>query len=222
LDIACGTGRLTFPLARYFAEVFAVDQEREMIDEGKRISSELNIGNIKWLTRKAEELDLSPESFQLITIGDAFHRFDQLRVLQTTFAMLARGGSLALVYSNPITKGETNWQIALREVLLTWNSVAKKNAQAGNDSQFGEFTLRAFGFEKTFSREYEETIEVTAEEIIGYLYSMSLYSKNVIGKNYRDFENRVTETLLKVNGENRFAFPFRCGYYVGKKGTGAL
>src|SRR5262245_28129342 len=31
-DIGCGPGRLTLPLAKYFREVWGVDQEPEMID----------------------------------------------------------------------------------------------------------------------------------------------------------------------------------------------
>ena len=34
LDIACGPGRLSIPLAKYFNEVVAVDLEDEMIFEG--------------------------------------------------------------------------------------------------------------------------------------------------------------------------------------------
>jgi tRNA/tmRNA/rRNA uracil-C5-methylase (TrmA/RlmC/RlmD family) len=35
LDLACGTGQIAFPLARWFAEVWAVDQEQESVAYGR-------------------------------------------------------------------------------------------------------------------------------------------------------------------------------------------
>ena len=32
LDLACGTGQLAFPLRRWFSEVWAVDQEPDMVE----------------------------------------------------------------------------------------------------------------------------------------------------------------------------------------------
>jgi len=36
LDLACGPGRLAIPLSKYFKEVYAIDWEKEMINEGKK------------------------------------------------------------------------------------------------------------------------------------------------------------------------------------------
>ena len=42
LDLACGTGQITFAVSRQFAEVWAVDQEVDMIDvvRGKKPASQ--------------------------------------------------------------------------------------------------------------------------------------------------------------------------------------
>ena len=76
LDLACGPGRVALPLAQNFAEVLAIDQEPEMIEVGKEEAKRRGTENIQWKVGRAEELELSNGSIELITIGEAFHRLD--------------------------------------------------------------------------------------------------------------------------------------------------
>ena len=78
--------------------------------------------------------------------------------------------------------------------------------------------LKETGFIGIFSDTYSEMIILSIEEIIGYLYSMSVYTKNVIGEKYVIFENCIKEKLIKIKPENRFEFNYKCGYFLGKKG----
>src|SRR6478735_5327699 len=56
LDLACGTGQIAFALAADFAEVWAVDQEAEMIDFGERKAQRLGVTNIRWIAAAAEDV----------------------------------------------------------------------------------------------------------------------------------------------------------------------
>jgi len=215
LDLACGPGRLSIPLSKYFKEVYAVDWEKEMIDEGERISNELCIENIKWICGKAEELTVKPNSIKLITIGDAFHRMDQLKILQDSHKMLEKGGYLALIYSGTIDNGESEWQKELRKVISPWKKV---NIQSNNNlKQPWDLFLQETDYINVTFREFEEVISVNLETIIGYLYSMSVYTKNIIGEKYQLFENEIREKLLKIEPKDNFDFNFKCGYYIGEK-----
>jgi len=218
LDLACGPGRLTIPLSKYFKEVYAVDWEQEMIEEGERISKNLKIDNIRWINGKAEELNLESEMFKMITIGDAFHRLDQLRILQNSYRMLIKRGYLVLIYSETINKGDSIWQKELSEILSPWNKISDQKIKVEfNEQRFGEKTLKEFGFKNTSSKFFEETLTVNIEEIIGYLYSMSVYSKQIIGDEIIEFENSIKERLLKIEPGNRFEYIYKCGYYIGEK-----
>lgn len=77
LDLACGPGRLAIPLTHFFREVWAIDLEPEMIEVGEEKAREGGINNIKWMVGRAEDLEAEKDSFDLITIGEAFHRLDQ-------------------------------------------------------------------------------------------------------------------------------------------------
>lgn len=76
LDLACGTGQIALPLAERFAEVVAVDAEPEFVVYGRAKAAELGVGNIPWRTASAEDVELDGP-FELITIGNAFHRLDR-------------------------------------------------------------------------------------------------------------------------------------------------
>ncbi|HWA87864.1 MAG TPA: class I SAM-dependent methyltransferase, partial [Opitutus sp.] len=80
LDLACGPGRATLPLARSFAKVWANDLEPEMIAVGKAAAARNGVANVQWFTGRAEELAAPDGAFELVTIGAAFHRLDQPRV----------------------------------------------------------------------------------------------------------------------------------------------
>jgi ubiquinone/menaquinone biosynthesis C-methylase UbiE len=215
LDLACGPGRLSIPLSKYFNEVYAIDWEKEMIDEGEKISNNLCIKNIKWINDKAENLDIDHNFFKLITIGDAFHRMDQIKILQNSHRMLKKGGHLALIYSGTIDNGNTEWQKELKKVISPWKKV---NIQSNdNFKQPWDLFLKETNYINVTFREFEEIIFVNLETIIGYLYSMSVYTKNIIGDKYQLFENEIREKLMEIEPKNNFEFNFKCGYYIGEK-----
>src|SRR5688572_19332228 len=54
LDVGCGPGTLTLPLAACFAEAVGIDPDLEMLAEAGRRQAELGIGNPRWVHARAE------------------------------------------------------------------------------------------------------------------------------------------------------------------------
>jgi len=214
IDLACGPGRLAIPLAKYFSDVLAIDLEEEMIFAGKEIARNLNIKNIQWKTGRAEEFVVSPETIKLITIGDAFHRLDQLTVLQNIYGALKKGGYLAIIGGSIITNGNRDWQKVLKKILARWYSPVSDNINY--KEQFPN-ALKEFGFKDVFSCSFEEECCFTVEEIIGFLHSMSIFSKRAIGNDNEEFEKTITNSLLELEPQNTFEYDFSCVYTIGKK-----
>ena len=71
LDLACGTGQLAFPLRRWFAEVWAVDQEPDMIEVVRAKATTAEAPNFRPVVSSAETLGAQPEYFELAVIGNA-------------------------------------------------------------------------------------------------------------------------------------------------------
>ena len=96
LDLACGTGFLTIPLAQLGLDMTGVDRAPEMLDLARRKSEALKI---HWVLGDILTLDLRAR-FRLITLtGNAFQEFltraDQERLLDTVRRHLAPDGVFA-------------------------------------------------------------------------------------------------------------------------------
>ena len=106
LDLATGPGRLALLLAPSVHEVVAVDVEPEMLEEGKLMARRLGINNVKWIHARAEDLSIAPDSIDLVTIGEAFHRLDQDLILQRITQWLKDHACVALVGCFGVLHGE--------------------------------------------------------------------------------------------------------------------
>jgi SAM-dependent methyltransferase len=96
LDLACGTGFLTIPLAQQGLAMTGVDRAPEMLDLARRKAEQLPI---RWVFADILALELD-ETFRLITLtGNAFQEFltlaDQEGLLGTVRRHLAPDGLFA-------------------------------------------------------------------------------------------------------------------------------
>jgi SAM-dependent methyltransferase len=225
LDLACGPGRVALDLAGSFAAVWAIDLEPEMIEVGRREAARRGIGSVTWLVGWAEELELAPNSIDLITIGEAFHRLDQVLIAEKALGWLRPGGSLATLGTDGILDGREPWQKTVAEVARRWMSRAFPEGWAkgrpGADLGRGaaERVLGAAGFAQVASRAFREPQDWSVEEIIGYLQSTSVCSKVALGEDFPRFEADLRAALSNEPAA-LFHEELGCGYTLGRKPTG--
>lgn len=104
LEIACGTGLATIPVAEAGLEVTGVDLARPMIEYARLKAQQRQLA-IEWVEADARELALG-RLFQFIFLtGNAFQAFlrrpDQERLLASVRQHLAPGGVFAFETRNP-------------------------------------------------------------------------------------------------------------------------
>jgi len=126
LDLGCGPGRVALALAPSFREVWAVDLEPEMIEVGKEEAKRLDITNVEWIIGMAEEFNAPLASFQMITIGEAFHRLDQDQITEKAFGWLSPKGHLVIMGGHYITRGSEKWKGVVNEVVKKWTRPSAK------------------------------------------------------------------------------------------------
>src|SRR5579872_3507521 len=102
LDVGCGPGSLTIPLAPHFAEAVGIDADAGMIEEAARNAP----ANARFRRMRAEELPADLGTFRLVTFAQSFHWLQRERVARTVRGMLEPGG--AVVHVGATThQGET-------------------------------------------------------------------------------------------------------------------
>jgi ubiquinone/menaquinone biosynthesis C-methylase UbiE len=99
LDLGCGSGQVTLPLARRAGRALAVDVSAEAIEMLEGRARREGISNIEGLAQPIETLELEPESFDLVVSNYALHHLrdvDKQAALARTYRWLRPGGRLVV------------------------------------------------------------------------------------------------------------------------------
>ncbi len=200
VDLGCGTGELSVPMANYVKEVIGVDPQEEMLNEARLRASRADISNISWRCCRAEDLNIEPSSVDMVTIGAAFHWMDRPLVVARAGRWLKKGAPIAILGWNSTWNGQEPWQEIAREVLTNWLGPRKAGKKGSfiEPSEPHEVVLAKAGCHVT-ETVFEEPQCWSLEEFIGYLYSTSFASHEVIGDRALAFEEDMRRRLLQFD-----------------------
>ncbi|RYL99234.1 class I SAM-dependent methyltransferase [Sporolactobacillus sp. THM7-7] len=216
LDLGCGTGKLTFPLAGYFEEAVGIDISSDMLQSAKSQSELLEVKKLKWEQRSSENIGPDMGDFRLITAGDAFHWMDREKVLQLCYKRLVPGGAIALVGQEHIF-GERAlpWQKAVQEVIDKWFDRAAFDEEMQDVRH--EAAISQSAFQRIRTGEIRSTRKRDVQSIIGYLYSTSTCNKWRLGERAPRFERDIHDALKSVDPSGVFEEPVTDYYIIGFK-----
>jgi len=116
LDLGAGTGLSALPLAGWFKQVVAVEPDPQMAAKLYGLAPEIEVHQCS-----VEELEEVPESFELITSGNAFYWMKGEVVINKIASWLRSGGILAVYrYGFPAAPLSVQ-EIVLAELKLHWD-----------------------------------------------------------------------------------------------------
>jgi len=202
LDLACGTGQITFALHGRFAEVWAVDQEPDMTATVQAKARAAGITGIHALTSAAQELTAPDESFDLVAVGNAFHRLPRVGVAASVLRWLKPGGHLALLWGGDPWGSERPWQRVLRAACDRWLDWAgtRDRVPAGyaedRRNRPDRVILEEAGLQPIGRYEFAIAHEWTPGSLIGFLYSTSVFSRAAVGAQAGEFEAGLRRDML--------------------------
>ncbi|KAF0821077.1 MULTISPECIES: class I SAM-dependent methyltransferase [unclassified Cytobacillus] len=128
IDLACGTGRATIPLAMKGHHLIGVDVHRGMLDLARKKSAELGL-QIDWVEQDCRRLSLSVKSKFMFSVGNSFQHFltneDQDAFLSSVNKHLESGG--LFVFGTRFPNGEELLQPANEEYWKTYNDPDNQN-----------------------------------------------------------------------------------------------
>jgi SAM-dependent methyltransferase len=209
LDLACGTGQIAFALAADVAEVWAVDQEAEMIELVARKAQRLELSNVHTIAAAAEAVPLDGR-FDLVAIGNAFHRLDRDAVARRLVAHLSDRGCVALLWTGSPWLGELHWQRVLDATLTRWRDAlgARDRVPEGWEEAIDrdphEQVLRRAGLTYEGMFEFSWVERWTVESLIGFTYSTSFLNRAVVGRQAAAFEEDLRAQLLACRPDGVF------------------
>lgn len=91
LDIACGTGLASEPLAKAGAKITGVDSSEEMLEFARARMPEQT-----WQRGAAEHLEFADNTFDAVICGQAFHWLDRAKAMDEAVRVLKPGGVIAI------------------------------------------------------------------------------------------------------------------------------
>ena len=223
LDLACGTGQVCFALHVRFAEVWAVDQEPEMAARVRDKARAAGLPHVRALAASAEDLSAPGASFDLVTIGNAFHRQPRDAVAVRAFGWLRPGGFLALIWGSSPWNGPQPWQRALARAMDRWQARAgaRDRVPAGYGQDRREHPdpviLAAAGFEIAGRYRFPAVHEWTPETLTGFALSTSVLSPAVLGGMVADFGDDLRRELRACAASGRWPQTIDYAYDLARR-----
>jgi SAM-dependent methyltransferase len=222
LDLACGTGPISFALSADVAEVWAVDQEADSVEFGRAKADRLGVTNIRWIAAAAEEVELEG-AFDLVAVGNAFHRLDRDGVARRIVHHLPERGCVALLWTPSPQRGDRRWQRVLHDALEHWKDVVGARPrvpegweQAMDHDPHAQVLQRAgLSYEGTF--EFPVVQRWSVESLVGVVYSTSFLNRTVLDDLADQFESDLRSRLLACCPDGVFDQDLTFAYELARR-----
>jgi len=115
LDLGCGPGSLTIPLARYCGTMIGIDADAAMIAAARQASAAAGL-DIDWRIGSSYDLDANLAPLDLVTIARAFHWMDREATLKRLDELIVGRGAVALVNTELHPLGDSPWHSAFDDL----------------------------------------------------------------------------------------------------------
>lgn len=206
VDLGCGTGQLTVPLAGRVRAVLGVDPSPDMLSQARRAHA--GLANVSWLL--GADTDIPRLTALLggsggggvgvgaLTVGQALHWMNHEELFRNARGLLRPGGGIAIVTNGtPMWLQRTAWSRALRAVMEEWLQVKLGNA-CGTDQpsqQRYRQALTEAGYQ-VGGQHVEYTATLTIEEIVGNVLSATSENQLPSPSQRRVLASRIRRALL--------------------------
>lgn len=178
VDIGCGTGQLTLPVARRVRVAIGMDPEPDMLARARQVCLEAGQTNLCWQLGADTDVPalrtlVGDRAVGAVTIGQALHWMDHEALFGAAAPLIRRGGGVAIVTNGaPLWLQEAEWSRALRGVLEQWLGrplTYPCGTDAASQQRYAA-SLAAAGF--TVSQHaVEYTDQIDLDHVLGGVYS---------------------------------------------------
>ncbi|KAM4626166.1 putative methyltransferase isoform 2-T2 [Discoglossus pictus] len=176
VDVGCGTGRYTLPLAHHFHQVLGVDISESQLNEAKKYISETNV---YYKLAPAEKLPLGDSSVDLVNAGLAAHWFNVDKFVHEAVRVLKPNGCLAVHAFYPDCEIEyRDSSEALTAIIMeAWETLFKYVDKTTELmlNQYEDIFKAVPLPDKQWITDIPVTFLMSVPDIIGFLQSVYMY-----------------------------------------------
>jgi trans-aconitate methyltransferase len=178
IDLGCGTGQLTLPIARRVQAIVGMDPEPDMLARARRAAAEQSVTNASWVLGADTDIPalaalLSNRRAGAVTIGQALHWMRYRELIPALVRLLRPGGGIAVITNGtPMWLQHSPWSRALRSFLEQWLGTSPTNPCGTDDTSQQRYrdTMAEAGLDVTETR-YDYTDELDLDHLVGGVYS---------------------------------------------------
>ncbi|MFI7299868.1 class I SAM-dependent methyltransferase [Streptomyces sp. NPDC050121] len=217
LDVGCGPGIVTLPLAGFFAEAIGVDPDEDMLAEAERRAERHQVTNARWVAARAEDLPTGLGEFRVVAFAQSFHWTDRDRVAATVLEMLEPGGAFVHISdhkdppapSTPLPLPAPPYA-QIGDLVRRYLGPVRRAGQgmlAHGTPNREDLVLAGAGF-KDFERLVVPAGDVvvrTADDIVAWAFSRSDSAPHLFGDGLARFDRDLRALLRQAAPDDRFA-----------------
>lgn len=161
LEIGCGTGQATLPLAEQGCQIVAVELGPELASVARR---KLERFPVDVLNSTFEDWPLLADPFDLVIAATSFHWVDPLVRVTKSADALRLGGALATIATRHVAGGTDEFFAQVQDCYARFNpptmederlqetaDIPKDGSEIERSGRFGPVTFRRHEYEKTYS-----------------------------------------------------------------------
>lgn len=220
VDLGCGTGQLTLPMAGRIRAVLGVDPEPDMLLRAQRAAHDEGISNVSWMIGTDTDVTalrglLGDRSTGVVTIGQVLHWMRHEVLFPALVPLLRAGGGIAVLTNGPpLWLQQSDWSRALRAYLERWLDTGL-TFQCGTDGQSQrryQEALAMAGFDVS-STAVDYVAELNLEQLIGGVYSALPVDQLPAPDQRLDFAEQVRAAL---GPHDQFSEPVHVAIVVGR------
>jgi trans-aconitate methyltransferase len=202
IDLGCGTGQLTLPMAGRVQAVAGLDPEPDMLARARRAAAEQEIGNTSWVLGGDADIAalaalLGDRRAGAVTIAQALHWMRYRELIPALVPLLRPGGGIAVITNGtPMWLQDSAWSRALCRFLEEWLGTRPASSCGTDDASQQRYreTMTEAGLDVTEVR-HDYTDELDLDRLIGGLYSAIPAQRLPPPEDRRDFADQIRRAV---------------------------
>lgn len=220
LDIGCGPGPASIPLARRVGEVIAIDPVAGMLDAGRAAAELAGVGNIVWRQGDSAGLaGLDVAGARLAVFAASFHWTDRPAVLLSLDRLLETDGVVVVIHDDLGDEEQPDWVGVIAEIRARYLGPERRTAVGGyspdsrthrgvlGGSPFSDVTTVAVAWQRT----------LTVEALVGLQFSYSFCTPAMFGDRAGAFAADVRAAVLDLHPSGTLTEPLRVDVLIARR-----